>query len=76
MTTACSSPAVVTHNNRWLVVAGGELGDKYVVARVEALDTSTYRTVVPMCTATTTALFNKVDYTSNLQIIHDIHSMV
>ena len=33
MTTACSSPSVATHNNRWLVVMGG------YVSRVEILDT-------------------------------------
>ena len=40
MTTACSSPSVATHNNRWLVVIGGE-GDEtvLVLSRVEILDT-------------------------------------
>ena len=37
MTTACSSPSVATHNNRWLVVMGGT--DKTYLSRVEILDT-------------------------------------
>ena len=39
MTTACSSPSVATHNNRWLVVMGGA-GDGTVLSRVEILDTT------------------------------------
>ena len=39
MTTACSSPSVATHNNRWLVVMGGE-DDKNYLSRVEILDTN------------------------------------
>ena len=35
MTTACSSPSVATHNNRWLVVMGGITR----LSRVEILDT-------------------------------------
>ena len=38
MTTACYSPSVVAHNNRWLVVMGG-YGDKTIISRVEILDT-------------------------------------
>ena len=38
MTTACYSPSVATHNNRWLVVMGG-FGDKTRLSRVEILDT-------------------------------------
>ena len=38
MTTACYTPSVVTHNNRWLVVMGGH-GDKTRLSRVEILDT-------------------------------------
>ena len=38
MTTACYSPSVATHNNRWLVVMGGE-DDKTRLSRVEILDT-------------------------------------
>ena len=37
MTTACCSPSVATHNNRWLVVMGGD--DKTRFSRVEILDT-------------------------------------
>ena len=39
MTTACSSPSVAAHNNRWLVVIGG-YGDGGPVSRVEILDAS------------------------------------
>ena len=39
MTTACCSPSVVTHNNRWLVVIGG-IGDDTALSRVEILDTT------------------------------------
>ena len=39
MTTACSSPSVATHNNRWLVVMGG-CGDGTYLSRVEILDTT------------------------------------
>ena len=39
MTTACSSPSVATHNNRWLVVMGG-VGDGICLSRVEILDTT------------------------------------
>ena len=40
MTTACNSPSVVTHNNRWLMVMGGE-GDGYTFpSRIEILDTT------------------------------------
>ena len=38
MTTACSSPSVAVHNNRWLVVIGG-YGDGGALSRVEILDT-------------------------------------
>ena len=38
MTTACNSPSVATHNNRWLVVMGG-YGDGISLSRVEILDT-------------------------------------
>ena len=38
MTTACNSPSVATHNNRWLVVMGGYDG-KIHLSRVEILDT-------------------------------------
>ena len=38
MTTACHSPSVATHNNRWLVVMGG--GDETALSRVEILDTT------------------------------------
>ena len=38
MTTACYSPSVATHNNRWLVVMGGLGYDDYL-SRVEILDT-------------------------------------
>ena len=38
MTTACHSPSVATHNNRWLVVMGGH-DDKTHLSRVEILDT-------------------------------------
>ena len=38
MTTACYSPSVATHNNRWLVVMGGV--DKTYLSRVEILDTN------------------------------------
>ena len=40
MTTACISPSVATHNNRWLVVMGGVSGDGTVLSRVEILDTT------------------------------------
>ena len=39
MTTACTSPSVAAHNNRWLVVIGG-YGDGGTLSRVEILDTS------------------------------------
>ena len=39
MTTACKSPSVATHNNRWLVVMGG-IGGETVLSRVEILDTT------------------------------------
>ena len=39
MTTACNSPSVAAHNNRWLVVIGGN-GDGGALSRVEILDTS------------------------------------
>ena len=38
MTTACHSPSVATHNNRWLVVMGGYDGKTHC-SRVEILDT-------------------------------------
>ena len=38
MTTACQSPSVATHNNRWLVVMGG-YDNKTPLSRVEILDT-------------------------------------
>ena len=38
MTTACHSPSVATHNNRWLVVMGGYDGKTHL-SRVEILDT-------------------------------------
>ena len=42
MTTACQSASVATHNNRWLVVIGGEdVGS--VFTRVEILDTTESR---------------------------------
>ena len=37
MTTACQSPSVATHDNRWLVVIGG-IGDGATLTRVEILD--------------------------------------
>ena len=40
MTTACSSPSVVTHNNRWLVVMGGVGEGGVYLSRVEILDMS------------------------------------
>ena len=42
MTTACQSASVATHNNRWLVVIGGE-DDGSVLTRVEILDTTESR---------------------------------
>ena len=39
MTTACSTPSVATHNNRWLVVMGGWDGKNHL-SRVEILDTT------------------------------------
>ena len=39
MTTACYSPSVTSHNNRWLVVMAGD-GDKTCHSRVEILDTT------------------------------------
>ena len=39
MTTACKSPSVATHNNRWLVVMGG-YRDRTPLSRVEILDTT------------------------------------
>ena len=42
MTTACRSPSVATHNNRWLVVIGGN-DDGSVLTRVEILDTTESR---------------------------------
>ena len=40
MTTACESPSVATHNNRWLVVMGGYGDHGTVFSRVEILDTT------------------------------------
>ena len=40
MTTACSSPSVATHGNRWLVVIGGDGGGRTLLSRVEILDTT------------------------------------
>ena len=42
MTTACNSPSVATHNNRWLVVIGGYNGKNHL-SRVEILDTTESR---------------------------------
>ena len=42
MTTACQSASVATHNNRWLVVIGGE-DDGSVLNGVEILDTTESR---------------------------------
>ena len=43
MTTACESPSVATHNNRWLVVIGG-IGDSHgMLSGVEILDTTESR---------------------------------
>ena len=39
MTTACHTPSVATHNNRWLVVMGGN-GTGGDLSRVEILDTT------------------------------------
>ena len=39
MTTACNSPSVTSHNNRWLVVMAGR-GDRTDLLRVEILDTT------------------------------------
>ena len=39
MTTACSSPSVTSHNNRWLVVMAG-YGDGTNLSQVEILDTT------------------------------------
>ena len=39
MTTACCSPSVATHNNRWLVVIGGTGDGGTTLSRVEILDT-------------------------------------
>ena len=39
MTTACTSPSVATHNNRWLMVMGGRSGKDYL-SRVNVLDTT------------------------------------
>ena len=39
MTTACHSPSVATHNNRWLVVIGGASDANTDLSRVEVLDT-------------------------------------
>ena len=40
MTTACRSPSVATHNNRWLVVIGGVGDADTALSRVEILDTT------------------------------------
>ena len=40
MTTACDSPSVATHNNRWLVVIGGVGDAGTILSRVEILDTT------------------------------------
>ena len=39
MTTACNSPSVATHNNRWLMMMGG-FDDKNHLSKVEILDTT------------------------------------
>ena len=39
MTTACTSPSVATHNNRWLIVIGGYDGKNHL-SRVEILETT------------------------------------
>ena len=43
MTLACHSPIVATHNNRWLVVIGGNDDDWRKLSRVEILDTTESR---------------------------------
>ena len=40
LTTACHSPTVATHNNRWLVVIGGYGDAETALSRVEILDTT------------------------------------
>jgi N-acetylneuraminic acid mutarotase len=40
MMTACDSPSVATHNNRWLVVMGGYGNGDVHLSRVEILDTT------------------------------------
>ena len=40
MITACYSPSVATHNNRWLVVIGGASDAEIELSRVEILDTT------------------------------------
>ena len=40
MITACYSPSVATHNNRWLVVIGGAGDAEIELSRVEILDTT------------------------------------
>ena len=42
ITTACESPSVTSHNNRWLVVMAG-FGDGTELSRVEILDTTESR---------------------------------
>ena len=52
MTTACNSPSVATHNNRWLVVIGG-YGDGARLSRVEILDViEPGQLMVPYCITT------------------------
>ena len=38
MTTACNSPSVATHTNRWLVVIGGDADVGTPLSRVQILD--------------------------------------
>ena len=53
MTTACSRPTVVTHNDRWLVVIGGGGDGGNRLSRVEILDISSkqwhHSTPMPQC---------------------------
>ena len=69
MATACSSPAVASHRNRWLIVMGG-LGDGFdnTLSRVEVLDTvgsvqwQSVESLPWPCSEVTTATIGNVCY--------------
>ena len=68
MITACSSPSVVTHNNRWLLVIGGCYTEEGELSKVEIIDTveseQWYQAVSPpqLCHQLSTAVIGNMCY--------------